>query len=187
MGEDAKHRDLQDLRDKSQEHETRATEFLTEIEALLEVDAWLRALLSCHDFAVARAVRPGSLRDYHEAYAQLSSIFLANAESARLLLLRGFFGNYMAVLRTIANQNDLLRDISLHQESLRRWLALRDVRFSDRSSEAKEARRYFLDAEVRKRVKSAGEEPFSQTFQEIGSEAVHATARGHFMFLVRVT
>jgi hypothetical protein len=116
-----------------------------------------------------------------EAYATISSTAFSIAESARLLLLQGLHGTAVAVTRTLAAQNDLVADFSSTADSASKWLRLRSIPPGHRSPEVKSLQKYFLDAEVRRRIAGMGETSLSETIHGLLSEAVHVTPWGsHF-------
>ncbi len=175
--------DLEGFRRKAAANEARSVDFLSTIDVLEEVDSWLECLFACHRFAIERASVSSETKAHHEGYAQLSSVALHVAESARLLLLRGYFGSCLGLIRTLAMHNDLLRDLMLSDDSLRRWLDLRDVTLLDSDAKVRAARLYFRDGSVRKRLREAGEAPLSETLYTVASAAVHGSAEGSRFFL----
>jgi hypothetical protein len=168
------------IRRKRRGIEREATDFLAGFHLLERIDSWLQMLLDCHAFAIDQH-HLGVRQQYMQAYATVSSSAFAIAECARLLLLRGLHGTAIAVTRTLAAQNDLVADFSMTDNSAAKWLRLRSMSPEDKSPEAKSLRKYFLDAEVRRRVASMGEKPLSDSLQGVLSEAVHVTPWGsHF-------
>lgn len=161
--------------------ERNTKKFLAVLHLLERIDSWLQILLDCHTFAVdeRRAERSS---DYMESYAAVAAMGFSTAESARLLLLRGFYGNNLALLRALLAQNDLIADLSLNNISPTKWLRLRSFKLEDTCQEAKSLRRYFHDSSVRKRLKERGESPLSDSIYGVASEAVHTTAWASQLF-----
>jgi len=135
--------DLQSLRQAHQQQEKVSADYLTQIRFLDRIDGWLQSLIDCHAFAVdcCRTKRT----DYMEAYAIVSSAAFSNAESTRLLLLRGFYGNALADIRALASAADLVADLSLTEDSPSKWLRSRFIAPDDNSREAHSLRSYFKD------------------------------------------
>lgn len=172
---------LTQVRRKLRENERRTEKFLATFQILQRIDSWLQILLDCHAFAIDQH-QAGIRTDYMEAYAALSSMAFANAESARLLLLRGSYGNCLANIRTLAAQNDLIQDLSLNPASPAKWLRLRSFKPDEDSQEAKSLRNYFRDSSVRRRLNHLGETPLSNSIYGIASEAVHGTPWASHLF-----
>ena len=172
--------DLQSLRQAHQQQEKVSADYLTQIRFLDRIDGWLQSLIDCHAFAVdcCRTKRT----DYMEAYAIVSSAAFSNAESTRLLLLRGFYGNALADIRALASAADLVADLSLTEDSPSKWLRSRFIAPDDNSREARSLRSYFKDSEIRKRIEQHQETPLSAALYGVASQAVHASPWGTQFF-----
>ena len=164
--------------------ERKTVKGLAPFRLLDRLDSWQQLLLDRHAFAVNHHGKAtGELRSFLEVFVSLSSMALANVEAARTLVLRGFYGNALGILRTLTSQNNLLQDLVRSRASVRRWLELREIGIDDRSKESNLKREYFMDKQVEKRLSGAGIEPLSLDLMRIGTEAVHGTPRGSVFYM----
>jgi hypothetical protein len=112
--------DLTELRAKYHEIERQTTAGVLNRYFLPSIDNWLQMLLDCHAFSIDRRAR-----DEHsslmEAYASVSSVAYSNAESGRVALLRGFYGNVFSLIRPLAMANDLVIDLTNTAQSPENW------------------------------------------------------------------
>jgi hypothetical protein len=174
---------LENIRRQQREIETRSVAFLSGHRYLEGIDSWLQILLDCHALALDRRLwRRSEPREYLEAYSTVVSTAFSNAESARLMLLKGFYGNVMNNIRALVVANDVVVDLTVTEQSPAKWLRLRDFQPDDRNAEAKSLREYFKDSSVRKRVAKSGETSLSEGLYGIASESVHFSPWGTHLF-----
>jgi hypothetical protein len=171
---------LTDVRSHLLANEESSRAFLSSIEVLAEIDTWLQLLLDCHSLAVT--IRREGQHHYAEAYASISTMAFSYAESARTLLLRGFYGNVLAHVRATAAFNDLLEDLAADPSSAAKWLELRFVTPADVSKEANARREYFRDHRIRERIRERGSAPLSDSIRAMASEAVHGAPWASYVF-----
>jgi hypothetical protein len=120
--------------------------------------------------------------EYLEAYSTVSAVAYSNAETARLMLLRGFYGNVMNNIRALVMANDVVVDLTVTDESAGKWLRLRAFQPGDKDREAGVLREYFKDYSVRKRVAESGATSLSETLYGVASESVHFSPWGTHLF-----
>ena len=166
--------ELTRIRDTHLEIERQSIEGPLSRHVLPSIDAFQQVLLDCHGFAV-----DCRRRDEHvaimEAYASVSAVAYCNAESARIALVRGFYGNAYALARALAMANDVVIDLMKTNESAEKWLALRAFKPGKGGNEAKRLRKYFQDGTLRARVRDLGEYSPSSDLYGILSDPVHTS------------
>ena len=165
--------DLGKLRKTYEDIERRSRKGVLKRGLLPSIDRWLQILLDCHGFAMD-CRRRNEHTAVMEAFASVSSVAYSNAETARVAVLRGFYGNAFALTRPLAMANDLVIDLTKTADSAGKWLELRGFKPGKGGKKAERLREYFKDGAVRQRVKELGEYSPSVDLYSILSDPVHA-------------